>query len=70
MSKVKIEGCGGSHEKAELNIPTNDFTIEVNGKFYRMQITQDGSLEIMLINGVDARFTTSMNYPTLKLIHR
>lgn len=72
MPIIKIQGCGSSYamgQKAELNIGTNDFGIEVNRKFYRIEIDRDGGLVFCLINGVDARIVNSGGYPAVKLIH-
>ena len=70
MSVVRIVGCGGCHAKAELNIDTDDFAIKIEDKTYRIDIAPDKSLVIALINGVDARITTSYGYPAVKLIHK
>lgn len=67
MAKVKVIGCGGSNAKATLDIETDDFGIEVNGKFYRFDIDNTGNLTICLINGVDAKITTSHGYAAVKL---
>lgn len=67
MSKVVIRGCGGSDVKAELDIITDDFGIEVNGNFYRFDIDNKGSLILPLINGVDVRITTLNGYPAIKI---
>lgn len=67
MSKILIQGCGGSSAKAELDVFTDDFMIKVKGKLYRFEIDEDGSLSVCLINGVDAKITTRYGYPSIKL---
>lgn len=71
--KVWIHECGGnlSNMTNRINISEPiDFALVVGDKSYRMQTDREGNLMVSLINGVDAKFTASNGYPTIKLTQR
>lgn len=76
---VKIQGCGSGWntlQKGILMLDVGDFCIEVHehhrlpGKRYRFSISDDGSLKIALINGVDARIQNVDSYPGIVLFQK
>jgi hypothetical protein len=72
MAKIIIKECGTTDpNKTEIDITTDDMGIYVDDKFYRFDIDKNGNLIIALINGVDAKITTTQygGYPAVKLVH-
>lgn len=70
--KFFVEAAGGAEGKtSEIDIPQPyEFVLNVGDKRYRFGFDKDGNIEILLINGVDAKITSRMNYPAIKLTHR
>lgn len=70
--KFYIEAAGGAEGKtSEIDIPLPyDFILNVGNKRYRFDFDKDGNIQIALINGVDAKITTYMGYPAIKLTNR
>lgn len=70
--KFYVEAAGGAEGKTtEINIcRPADFILNVGDKRYRFDFDNDGNIEILLINGVDAKITSKMGYPAIKLTHK
>lgn len=70
--KLYIEGAGGAEGKtSEINIDLPyDFVLNVGEKRYRFSFDKNGNIEILLINGVDAKIKSVSGYPAIKLINR
>ncbi len=69
--KFYIEAAGGAEGKtSEIEIcQPYDFILNVEDKRYRFNFDKDGNIEILLINGVDAKITSRNGYPAIKLTH-
>ena len=69
---IGVRAAGGAEgETSKIDIPQPyDFILDVGDKQYRFDFDKDGNIEILLINGVDARITSKMGYPAVKLIHK
>jgi len=67
--KFYIEAAGGAEGKtSEIEIyQPYDFILNVGDKRYRFDFDMDGNIEILLINGVDAKITSRNGYPAIKL---
>ena len=70
--KFYIEAAGGAEGKtSEIEIyQPYDFILNVGDKRYRFDFDMDGNIEILLINGVDVKFVSRMNYPCIRLVHK
>lgn len=70
--KFYVEAAGGAVGKTseiDIELPY-DFILNVGDKRYRFQFDSEGNIEIALINGVDVKFVSRMNYPCIRLVHK
>lgn len=75
--KFYVEAAGGEiagmgeTKTSEISIHRPyDFILNVGDKRYRFDFDNNGNIEILLINGVDAKITSRNGYPAIKLIHK
>ena len=70
--KFSIEAFDKDENKtSEIDVSQPyDFFLNVGEKRYRFSFDKDGNIQILLINGVDAKFVSDSGYPAIKLINR